>query len=181
MTDIFISDLTIFNRHDFVLKFVGWTSRFADYPKGSVNLSWLERAAPISWIESSQLFLGHACQNEMVLTGWRGFMKCPLCKWGQRPQYYYDSAIAIPSGVEENLLYVAPGLITHYVRDHGYFPPIEFLDAVKSFDTEKTLSLGRITKYGITFPKTPEGERYEALDKEDTEKYLGFKVGERDR
>jgi hypothetical protein len=74
----------------------------------------------------------------------RGFHYCPFCDWPPEPflpspttardeegEFGVGSAeirVPGPSGVT----FAAPDMIIHYVTDHGYRPPDEFLDALRA-------------------------------------------------
>lgn len=49
---------------------------------------------------------------------------CELCESARSA-----SSVLVPS-VSTGLLYAAPAMITHYMRDHEYLPPQEFCEAV---------------------------------------------------
>jgi hypothetical protein len=54
-----------------------------------------------------------------------GIHECTLCPKDSRKVGYRN--LLIPT---RHLLYVAPELIIHYIEDHGYQPPKEFIGAV---------------------------------------------------
>jgi hypothetical protein len=56
-----------------------------------------------------------------------GFHECSLCPEG-RQRTGLDNLV-VPT---RERLYVAPGLVVHYIEDHGYRPPYEFLVAVQT-------------------------------------------------
>jgi hypothetical protein len=56
-----------------------------------------------------------------------GFHECSLCPEG-RQRTGLDNLMVPTRG----LLYVAPELVVHYIEDHGYRPPDEFLVAVQT-------------------------------------------------
>ncbi|MCT9104998.1 hypothetical protein ACFWD7_12685 [Streptomyces mirabilis] len=70
----------------------------------------------------------------------RGWHSCTLC-----PEYTEHTATSARAGFtywlghaeirpvsDDGVLYVAPNLIIHYIVDHLYGPPAEFIDAVRS-------------------------------------------------
>jgi hypothetical protein len=93
---------------------------------GTVNIGWLEAAHPFSAGETSVEFqdkLKQICLTPVNQT--RGFHSCGFCHGRDRPQ---GSAEIRVQGV--NKVYVAPSLVHHYVVQHGYKPPQEFIEAV---------------------------------------------------
>jgi hypothetical protein len=78
----------------------------------------------------------------------KGFHICDLCVPTEdrlaRPKITFEgkeltlgsSELWIPSASSKNLIYAAPNLIYHYIVEHSYLPPNEFLDAVNSFDMD---------------------------------------------
>jgi len=57
----------------------------------------------------------------------RGLHHCSLCKSGERALSESHVNLFIPG---ENVVYVAPGRIDHYIEAHGYCPPDAFVDAL---------------------------------------------------
>jgi hypothetical protein len=51
-----------------------------------------------------------------------GFHRCELCR-----EFTSHRNLGVPA---DDLLYVAPEMISHYVEEHEYLPPREFIDAV---------------------------------------------------
>ena len=67
----------------------------------------------------------------------RGYHRCPFCEnpgFGIKVEYQGNlltlgSAEIRVQGVD-GTRYPAPGLICHYIKEHNYLPPQEFIDAV---------------------------------------------------
>lgn len=68
----------------------------------------------------------------------RGFHGCPFCL-AESPVRVRSERLArpVPLGMAEihvpgpdGVVYAAPTLVIHYITDHGYRPPQEFIDAV---------------------------------------------------
>ena len=64
----------------------------------------------------------------------RGLHECSLCMATGRPS---PGLLEIRSHLNlwipgSSAIYLAPAMITHYIRDHGYRPPSEFVEAVLS-------------------------------------------------
>lgn len=102
------------------LRAIGWLEHPHPFPTGSIAPEFLEtwqRLMAASW-------------EHYPRYAFRGLHDCTLCAAPDR-----ELSMAVHS--HENLwipgngvIYLAPGMITHYVRDHGYQPPAEFIEAV---------------------------------------------------
>jgi hypothetical protein len=111
---MFIEDLSThayFARGDNV-RAVGWLEAGHPYEQGPVPNDFLARL---------KQHVATACQY----VRFRGIHTCNLCPKGQRKAGHRN--LMIPT---EKLLYVAPELVVHYIEDHGYRPPQEFIEAV---------------------------------------------------
>ena len=102
---------------------VGWLDGKHAFRRGEIDNFLLE------------LILGF-CKRAVNRT--RGYHLCPLCN---DPPFGFivernKERIILGSGEiwikgEDGKIYVAPDLIYHYIRDHGYLPPDEFLIAIE--------------------------------------------------
>lgn len=99
---------------------IGWLAVGRPYTQGKVTLDFLNRL----WI-----FCCHAVLYTL------GFHKCPFCGvWGvvahhgQEARKLGSAEIRVVG--RNNIIYAAPDLIYHYVADHHYRPPDEFIQAV---------------------------------------------------
>jgi hypothetical protein len=101
---------------------VGWLDGTHDYPKGEPSEPFLDRL----WIfccASMQHMLGiHEC--ELCPEG--AFDRC--AQRGDEELWLGSAEIRVFS--REGAAYAAPNLIYHYVVDHNYCPPDEFVQAV---------------------------------------------------
>src|SRR5690606_7727103 len=107
---------------------VGWLQEGHEYPKGEVGDETIAKLNAL--LESPKTH---------VLRG-KGFHECDLCTIEQRVYpSYKEREIALGSAelwvpAPDGVIYAAPTLIIHYIEDHGYRPPDEFIEAVKAFD-----------------------------------------------
>ncbi len=102
---------------------VGYLARGYQYPHGEVRDECFDRLVKLVMVRLIQ---------------WFGFHTCDLdpCSSGQsQPKLYYQGQV-IPDKCStdilvpaENLVYMAPALILHYIRCHKYLPPACFLEA----------------------------------------------------
>ena len=96
------------------LKAVGWLSKGHPYSKGEV---------PVRIFLKIQALLEDAWQPSGGFEGWH---ECELC---EEPQNESIKNLFIPG---ENLIYVSPEGILHYIELHSYKPPEEYMSAVKN-------------------------------------------------
>lgn len=106
-----------------IFTFVGWLSKSHSFKQGFVDTEILGK---ILWL----------CVRPSFRT--RGWHSCEFCspptprgvKYFVKgsPVYLGDAEIIIKSGAGIN--YCAPTLIYHYIHEHNYQPPSEFLNAV---------------------------------------------------
>jgi hypothetical protein len=98
------------------LRAVGWlddTHAFSRGPVAPEVLDALQRFAARAWSPFQ----------------FRGWHDCELCPAGKRGMEGGHANLFVPG---EAFLYVAPELLVHYVRDHVYAPPQEFVEAVRT-------------------------------------------------
>jgi hypothetical protein len=109
---------------------VGWLERGHVFPTGAVT------AALLTKIEYLAV---HLAVNTM-----RGWHACEFCPPNRPAPLRVDTAhgaahlghaeIWVPG--ENDIVYAAPSLVLHYVTQHQYQPPIEFLSALDRFDID---------------------------------------------
>lgn len=88
---------------------IGWLDRRHDFEKGDVPEGFIEK------LKKLPTFTAHA-----------GYHNCHFCKGGGRDTWSSSIKMVIGNGV----VYLTPDMIVHYVRDHHYKPPQEFINAV---------------------------------------------------
>lgn len=106
-----------------------------------LNVGWLDRGHSFPTAEPDHeivLILEQFCKRPVNQT--RGFHLCHLCTVEPSRQptlvidgrsiYLGSAEIRVPG--ETGIVYASPTLIYHYVKDHGYRPPDEFLQAVRA-------------------------------------------------
>jgi hypothetical protein len=94
---------------------VAWLHHEHPYPQGEVSPEFLERLKQFAgrWGESTWA-LGWGC--------FRGLHTCEFCR-----KIRACGNFGVPSG---DVLFMAPEMIVHYVEQHRYLPPTEFVTAV---------------------------------------------------
>ena len=106
---------------------IGWLDSEHKYEKGIVDLNVIKKLAAIHDREPTRLM--------------RGVYQCRFCPLDRGWIYYKDSEhqllghaeIWVPNQ-DKTKIFAAPSLIIHYILEHGYKPPQEFIDAVINFD-----------------------------------------------
>jgi hypothetical protein len=94
---------------------VGWLHPDQAFSKGEVAAAFFARLkefAARSADSADALYFGAAA----------GFHTCEFCG-----KAHGTGNFGVPSG---DLLFVAPEMVVHYIEQHGYSPPAEFVDAV---------------------------------------------------
>lgn len=113
----------------------------AEVEDSSVNVGWLaaERPFPVGAVPGGLVeAILRLVQNEPVHR-MRGFKGCELCP--DDDEYYptfaeldglrvYLGDCEIRVKGRGAAVYAAPSMIAHYIGDHGYRPPAEFIEAV---------------------------------------------------
>jgi len=99
-----------------------------------LNVGWLDIAHPFPIGETSAEFrslLCTLCKSPMILH--RGFHSCQFCPkendWPPiHPERRGNGQIRVKD--KEGIWYAAPTMINHYVVEHAYRPPDDFIKAV---------------------------------------------------
>ena len=105
-----------------------------------ITVGWLDSQHPFSKGVSDEAFLDalfRACLTPLNPT--RGFHRCEFCRpsrneaviaeRGGEKIYLGNAEIRIPHG--DGRFFAAPNLIFHYVEQHSYLPPLEFVRSVR--------------------------------------------------
>ncbi|MCC9312328.1 hypothetical protein LN042_35625 [Kitasatospora sp. RB6PN24] len=124
--------------------------RFVSFkaPYTRINIGWLDAnkpwtagPVPAAFAEKLQAILAIQAVNECL-----GYHDCDLCPELPRPDEQTwrrlghiracsgNGEIRLPA--QQGAAYAAPRLVGHYVLDHGYQPPEDFIDAVLAFDLD---------------------------------------------
>jgi hypothetical protein len=115
------------------LAHVGWLDRKHPYTTGKVSDALLEKIA-IACLSPVAVMRGyHPCEFCPILTNLTDLTESmpPKVERQEQLRFLGDAEIWIPSSL--HLVFRAPTLIHHYVKDHGYLPPQSFLEAVDRF------------------------------------------------
>jgi hypothetical protein len=108
------------------LRAVGWLDPKHPFATGAVSAGTLERLVTFVRDPWQPVFF-------------KGWHRCALCPPGDDPFTRFTwQQRAVPIGVAnlfipgDGFLWAAPSMIVHYIADHGYRPPDEFLAAVEA-------------------------------------------------
>jgi hypothetical protein len=116
---------------------IGWLDGLHQFPKGHVDSRLIEKLKLLA-NKPVELYRGkHTCevcvQPEDVLNGLAANgstldFKSRLTKWAEwADERSSNGEIRVAFG---GVTYAAPVLIVHYIEEHGYIPPAQFLEAI---------------------------------------------------
>ena len=87
-----------------------------------VRIVWLDTVAPFTTGDCPDGFLKKLKSLEPNVHT-KGFYKCPYCKNARSSREYVLK-------IKDNKYYSVPEMIIHYIEEHNYLPPKEFIDYV---------------------------------------------------
>ena len=102
----------------FHVRAIGWLDDKHAFPVGIAPAEFTDK---LGRIIETETFLG-LYENGSIIPKFFGFHTCELCH-----NYDHGDDIVVPSN---QVMYVAPKMILHYITEHGYLPPKQFIDAV---------------------------------------------------
>jgi hypothetical protein len=115
---------------------VGWLDKNHSFTTGEVDSDFLNKLEELAL--NSHKSPCNICVNEL-----RSSYECPICgeselEIGDKRTGFAlgSSELWVPHMELEGHYFATFGLIIHYIRDHHYCPPKEFIDAVMSLDME---------------------------------------------
>jgi len=114
---------------------VGWLDGTHSFSKGSVERRLIEKMRLLAR-RPIELYRGkHVCELCAAPPGLdkptvsNGMIIDPNCSWARwRDQRSSNGEIRVRYG---KVTFAAPVLIVHYIEEHGYLPPPEFLKAIE--------------------------------------------------
>lgn len=101
-----------------------------------LNIGWLSNTHEFNKEgKISELFLENLNKilNTYVVNLYRGWHDCEFCENRSSYRGLGNGEIWIPNK-NNQIIYVSPTLIWHYIKEHNYIPPIEFIQACEEFD-----------------------------------------------
>jgi len=143
------------------IKYVGWLDSNHSYTEGLVSSSVTEKLKELLFLDLKNL----ADENDGLLkpheaifihgSKTRGIHLCPFCDQSSpikvepiNLKYYRGSksmlvginAMYIPS-TKNGEFYFFPTMLHHYITEHNYKPPEEFLNSLQAFDLSKPFNI----------------------------------------
>ena len=120
---------------------VGWLDKAHPYPRGAV---------PAGFYTKLKEFADDPLQPILFF----GCHECELCFWRR---YAECKNLWIPAA---RVIYLAPAMITHYIKRHRYKPPEEFVEAVFRCPRQGSPEfMGSMRPYMHYWRPKPVGER----------------------
>lgn len=110
---------------------VGWLSVGQPYAQGSVPLDFVLRLREF-------VNLANESSEALYFGAYGGFHTCEFCGQAQDTRNF-----GVPAGEH---LFVAPAMIGHYVEEHKYAPPAEFIAAVADSPLPGTVEYTRLAE-----------------------------------
>jgi len=110
---------------------IGWLASNRPYTRGPVPPEFVARLR--EFVE-----LADASSDALGFGVFGGFHTCEFCR-----QNHDSRNFGVPAG---ELLYVPPAMIGHYVEQHGYAPPAEFIAAVAASPLPSTEEYARLAE-----------------------------------
>lgn len=92
------------------------------------NVGWLESGKPVPTVDEYRPLrepLVRKLARIPIINHMRGFHNCDLCAGGRGVSGNGEIRVE-----HKGVIYAAPALIHHYITEHGYYPPEEFIIAV---------------------------------------------------
>jgi hypothetical protein len=113
---------------------VGWLDEAHEFTTGEVTPELLEKLEEL-------ILNSHKSSCNILVNKLRGQHKCPICGvrglaiGDERTGFILGSSeLWIPDNKHEGHCFATFGLIIHYIKDHHYRPPQDFIDAVLELD-----------------------------------------------
>lgn len=123
----------------------------------ALNVGWLEKEYPYNQGFVSEQFLdGLFFLCGLSIHHTRGAYACPFCplenyrgalKVFRKGKYLWLGSAEIKVESQQGKVYLSPNLIFHYVSEHNYEPPKEFIEAVCSIEKSKISKLKLWLRY----------------------------------
>jgi hypothetical protein len=143
------------------LRAVGWLSADQSYSTGKVSEDALRKMADHVYSAWQPVLAAGSHECELCLERQKALdslrvrleHRTLILRESPKGSYRQSRNVWIPS---ETVVYVAPGMIVHYIAEHGYCPPEEFVNAVQdcpaqgseAFFVRMENALGK--NYGLT-------------------------------
>jgi hypothetical protein len=114
---------------------IGWLSSDQPFPQGEVSAEFMSKLDEF-------VRLAPRSSEALSFPAFGGWHECEFCERPSDPRALGPRGygnFGVPDG---GVLYIAPELVAHYVRVHGYQPPAEFVGAVMASPLPDTPEYG---------------------------------------
>jgi hypothetical protein len=138
----FFPDLSIYQTDDGLLLpeviNIGWLSSRVTFTTGNSSSEFTSKL--IRLVKESAF-----SKTKVVMGRWDGTFTCPLCEidnWTIQTRIpgIGNAELWIPSIFKPGVYYASSTWICHYVLDHQYLPPDEYIQSVMLFDENKIIN-----------------------------------------
>ena len=113
---------------------IGWLGSGMSYSTGETSSDFVEKIKRLIINSETSSF-------KPIVWRCRGQDRCPVCDLqdlvlgdGRNIEVLGSSELFIPSSLQNNLYFVSPSLIYHFILEHAYLPPSQFIDSVMAID-----------------------------------------------
>ena len=118
---------------------IGWLSSEYPFTIGEASLEFTDKLAKII---NNAVF--RETEARVVMGEWRSLSCCPLCGISSldintKVSRIGSAEVWIPCVKKEEVYYSSSTWIYHYIIDHQYFPPEEYIESVLSFDENQKI------------------------------------------
>ena len=96
---------------------IGWLDDVHDFQTGKSSPEFVHKLSKIT-----ENYVASESALGWTFDSFFGYHTCELCG-----KFEHGGNCGVPAG---QVLYVAPAMISHYVEEHEYLPPQQFIDAV---------------------------------------------------
>lgn len=143
---MYLPDLSTYpfleSKDNIVFKAVGWLDVNHNFTQGSVTNEFMA-------------CLWGFCQTPMIVS--MGFHDCDLCNkfnygygvYAKREDMQIrlgSTIVAVFDGFSDYTVYVAPDMIYHYILEHQYLPPQQFVDSILKSPPPDSFEYDELTK-----------------------------------
>ncbi len=126
---------------------VGWLAKGHDFPRGALPSGFLERLLERCRHPAIRHCGGHLCEFCPSLEHARAAGDVELAN-GER---VFVGSGFIRVHPKQGIAFVAPTLVFHYVKDHGYLPPARFIEAVMQDNPENAETAAERHRHGLRY------------------------------
>lgn len=96
-----------------------------------VKVAWLDTQAPFATGDCPQEVVDKLKKMDPKIRT-KGWHTCPFCRNATS-----STQFLIPVPGESKKLYDVPEMIIHYIEEHNYLPPKEFIDTIMNMEVEE--------------------------------------------